>query len=232
MEILPLVLGIGLPLLVILLYDYFVFGSPLKTGYSISPYPIKFAYQYFGAVGPAGQSIPLKIIEGNLRNVPWPLFIGYPLLLIGIPGIFIVFYQKIAALFKRGSLPGTWAGLDTEMPWGILLILVAWFICAFGLYMMYEWTSTTTMIGLPFIQMKQVPFIEFARFYLPGLLPIVVIVSLIIARFPIKLWAALLVIAIIVSSSVYLHTALGETLVPPLTKFPNPQLRPPGFAPP
>ena len=231
-EIPSVILGIGLPLALLLFYNITVFGSPFDNGYNYSSFPVKFAYQYIGAVDPAGQSIPLKIIEGNLRNVPWPLFIGYPLLLIGIPGIFIVFYQKIAALFKRYSLPGTWAGLDTELPWGILLILVGWFICVFGLYMMYEWTSTTTMSGLPFIQMKQVPFIEFARFYLPGLLPIVVIVSLIIARFPIKLWAALLVIAIVVSSSVYLHTALGETLIPLLTKFSNPQLIPPRFAPP
>jgi hypothetical protein len=222
-EIPSVILGIGLPLALLLFYNVTVFGSPLSSGYDYSSFPVKFAYQYIGAVDPAGQSIPFKIIEGNLRNVPWPLFIGYPLLFIGIPGMFIVFYQKIAAFFKRYSLPRTWSGLDTELPWGMLLILVGWFICVFGLYMMYEWTSTTTMSGLPFIQMKQVPFIEFARFYLPGLLPIVVIVSLIIARFPIKLWVALLVIAITVSSILYLHTALGDTLIPLLTKFPNPQ---------
>lgn len=222
-EIPAVILGIGLPLASLLLYNVTVFGSPFDNGYNYSSFPVKFAYQYIGAVDPAGHSIPLKIIEGNLRNVPWPLFIGYPLLLIGIPGIVIVFYQKIAALFKRCGLTGTWANLDAELPWGILLILVGWFICVFGLYMMYEWTSTTTMSGLPYIQMKQIPFIEFARFYLPGLLPIVVIVSLIVARFPVKLWAALLIIAIVVSSSLYLHTALGETLIPLLT--------PPGFAP-
>jgi len=218
-EIPSVILGIGLPLALLLFYNVIVFGSPLSSGYDYSSFPVKFAYQYIGAVDPAGQSIPLKIIEGNLRNVPWPLFIGYPLLLIGIPGTFIVFYQKIMALFKRCGLTGMWANLDAELLWGILLILVVWFICVFGLYMMYEWTSTTTMSGLPYIQMKQVPFIEFARFYLPGLLPIVVIVSLIIAKFPVKIWAALLVIAIVVSSGIYLHTALGETLIPLLTKF-------------
>jgi len=231
-EIPSVFLGIGLPLALLLFYNVTVFGSAFSSGYDYSSFPYKFAYQYIGAVDPTGQSIPLKIIEGNLRNVPWPLFIGYPLLLIGIPGIVIVFYQKIMALFKRYGLTGTWANLDAELPWGILLILVGWFICVFGLYMMYEWTSTTTMSGLPYIQMKQIPFIEFARFYLPGLLPIVVIVSLIIARFPIKLWSALLVIAIVVSSSLYLHTALGETLIPLLTKFPPPKLIPPRFVPP
>jgi len=221
-EIPFVILGIGLPLALLFFYNVTVFGSPFSSGYDYSSFPVKFAYQYLGVVDQDGQSIALKIIEGNLRNVPWPLFIGYPLLLVGIPGIFIVFYQKFMAFFKNRGFTGTWANLDTELPWDTLLILVGWFICVFGLYMMYEWTSTTTMIGLPYIQMKRVPFIEFARFYLPGLLPIVVIVSLIITRFPIKLWAVLLVIAFVVSSILYLHTALGETLIPLLTEFANP----------
>jgi hypothetical protein len=231
-EIPPVILGAGLPLALLLFYNITVFGSPFKSGYDYTSFPIMFAYQYIGAVDPLGQSIPLKIIEGNFRNVPWPLFIGYPLLVIGIPGFFIVFYQKILALFKRYILPGTWANLDIELPWDILLMLTGWFICAFGLYMMYEWTSTTTMAGLPYIQMKQVPFIEFARFYLPGLLPVVVIVSLIIARFPVKVWVALLVIATVVSSIIYFHTALGETIIPLLTKFSGPPSIPPRFSPP
>lgn len=119
-----------------------------------------------------------------------PLFIGYPLLFIGVPGICIILYQKKAS--KRQGYTGTWVNINAELPWGILLLLIGWFICVFGLYMMYVWTSTTTMSGLPYIQMKQVPFIEFVRFYLPGLLPIVVVVSLVIARFPIKLWTALM----------------------------------------
>jgi hypothetical protein len=85
--------------------------------------------------------------------------------------------------------------------------------------------------------MKQLPFIEFARFYLPGLLPIVVIVSLIITRFPINLWAELLVLAIVVSLSLYLHTALGEPVISLIARFTDPQeiprqLIPPKFAPP
>ena len=215
-EIPTIILGTGLPLAALLFYNVTVFGSLLSTGYDYSLFPVKFAFQYIGATDPTGQSIPLEIIEGNFRNMPRPLFAGYPLLLIGIPGIIIVFCQKIKVLFKRCSFSGTWASLNAELHWDVLLILIGWFICVFGLYMMYEWTSTTQMSGLPFIQMRQLPFIELARFYLPGLLPIVVIVSLIVARCPVKLWAALLVIAIIVGSAIYLHTALGETIIPRL----------------
>jgi hypothetical protein len=47
-EIVPLVLGIGLPIVAILLYNNYVFGSSLQYGYAVSPYPIKFAFQYLG----------------------------------------------------------------------------------------------------------------------------------------------------------------------------------------
>lgn len=51
---------------------------------------------------------------------------------------------------------------------------------------MHEWTSTAQMSGLPYIQMRDLSFIVIARFYLPGLFPIAVIIALIIARLPLK----------------------------------------------
>jgi hypothetical protein len=226
-EIPSIILGVGLPLIALLFYNVTVFGSLFRSGYDYSLFPVKFAYQYIGARDPTGQSIPLKIIEGNLRNTLRPLFVGYPLLIIGIPGIIVIYYQKIAALFKRSNPNGTWANLHADLPWDILLIFTGWFIGVFGLYMMYEWTSTVQMSGLPNIQMRTLSFIVIARFYLPGLLPIVVIVSLIVARLPVKFWAALLVIAVVAGSVLYVHSALGETLIPRLT---SPGL-PPGFPP-
>jgi hypothetical protein len=222
-EIPAIILGAGIPMACLLWYNATVFGSLFRSGYDYSQFPINFAYQYIGATGPDGQSIPLKIIEGNLRNLPWPLFVGFPLLIIGIPGIIVVYYKKISALFKRRVLTGAWANLQTELPWDILLVFTGWFICVFGLYLMYEWTSTTTMSGLPYIQMNKQSFIVFARFYLPGLLPIAVIVSLMVARLSVKLWAALLVLAIVVGLVLYTQSALGPTLIP--------QLISPGFVP-
>ena len=222
-EIPAIILGAGIPMACLLWYNVAVFGSLFRSGYDYSQFPINFAYQYIGATGPDGQSIPLKIIVGNLRNLPWPLFVGFPLLIIGIPGIIVVYYKRISALFKRHVLTGTWTNLQTELPWDILLVFTGWFICVFGLYLMYEWTSTTTMSGLPFIQMNKQSFIVFARFYLPGLLPIVVIVSLMVARLSVKLWAALLVLTIVVGLVLYTQSALGPTLIP--------QLISPGFVP-
>jgi hypothetical protein len=215
-EVPAVVLGAGLPMAALFSYNISVFGSLFKSGYDFSLFPVKFAFQYLGAVDAAGRSIPLKIIEGNLRNVPWPLFIGYPLLFIGIPGIFVVCYQKTVALFKRSEFTGTWATLGAELPWDILVVLIGWFISVFGLYMTYEWTSTAVMSGLPLIQMRQLSFIVFARFYLPGLLPIVVIVSLVLARFPVKVWATLTVVFVVLGSVFYVQSATGETLIPRL----------------
>ncbi len=231
-EIPSVILGAGIPIAVLFFYNVTVFDSLFKSGYDYTQYPVKFAYQYLGATDPTGQSIPFKIILGNFRNAPWPLFVGYPLLVIGIPGFFIIFYQKIAAFFKRHNPSRTWANLNTELPWDILLVLTGWFISVFGLFMMYEWTSTATMGSLSHIQMREMSFIVISRFYLPGLFPIAVIASLIVARFPFRLWAALMVIAVIAGSTLYVNSALSETLIPLITKYPTPPFMPPRFSPP
>lgn len=212
-EIPSVVLGVGLPLACLLGYNVYVFGSPFDNGYNYTLYPVRFAYDYLGQVDPTGQSIFFKIILGNLKNVPWNLFLGYPLLLIGVPGVVFIYYRKIC---KRREPGGIWADLNTEMPWDVMLVLTGWFISVFGLYMMYEWTSTVQMSGLPHVLMSQQHFIVFARFYLPGLLPVVVIVSLIAARFPTRLYTALLLAAVVSSSVLYVQSALAETLIPQL----------------
>ncbi|HTY81217.1 MAG TPA: glycosyltransferase family 39 protein, partial [Dehalococcoidales bacterium] len=71
-DILPAIAGIALPVIAILLYDYFVFGSPFSYGYQYSRSEIKFAFQYLGQVNQSGQSVPLKIIWDNLKAAPRP----------------------------------------------------------------------------------------------------------------------------------------------------------------
>jgi hypothetical protein len=195
LEVPPVVLGIGLPLAALLLYDYFVFGSPLKYGYHYTLFPIKFAYQYLGQVNKAGESIPLHIILENLKNAPRVLFLNFPLLLIGIPGFGAVLYHKFSSPLKRGNLPGRWSSLRTELSWDILLILIGWFISVFFLYMMYEFTAE--------FQSGWNPFYSFGRFYLPGLFPVAIICALIIARLPLKFYVPVLVIAVVAGSVLY-----------------------------
>jgi hypothetical protein len=202
MEILPLVLGIGLPMVAMLLYDYFVFGSPLKTGYSISPYPIKFAFQYLGQVDMNGVSIPGQILSYNLQGAARNLLIGFPLLIIGIPGFFVILYQKI---FKRRSADGKWSSLHTELPWDILTILICWFVFVFFLYLTYEWTAGLKEGG---------GFVLFNRFYLPGLFPVAIVCALIMARFPYKVLIPVLVIIIAFGIMLYAQWAWNLHILP------------------
>jgi hypothetical protein len=201
-EIIPLVLGIGLPLLAILLYDYFVFGSPLKYGYAYSPYPIKFAFQYIGKVDAQGVSIPLQILRFNTQSYLRNLLIGFPLMIIGIPGFLAMLYFKI---FKKQRPEGIWAGLGSESTWGIILLLTGWFVSVFGLYLGYEWTA-----GLQ----KGGGFVIFDRFLLPGLFPVVIVCALVMARFPLKVLIPVIALLVIYGSMIYAQWALDLHILP------------------
>jgi len=204
-EIIPLVLGIGLPMLAILLYNYYVFDSPLQYGYSVSPYPTKFAFQYFGQVDASGESIPLQIVRYNLEGFSRNLLIGFPLLVIGIPGFVLVLYHKFAAFFKQGRPQGRWSSLRSELPWDILLVLIGWFVSVFFLYLGYEWTAGLKMGG---------GFVIFDRFLLPGLFPVVIICALIIDRFPLKFIIPVMVILMVFGSLLYAQWAWNLHILP------------------
>jgi hypothetical protein len=201
-EIIPLALGIGLPVLAISLYDYYVFGSPLKYGYSYSPYPISFAFQYIGQVDAGGVSIPLQIIRYNTQGYLRNFLIGFPLMIIGIPGFLAVLYYKF---FKKNRPEGNWSGLRSELPWSVLLVLIGWFVSVFLLYLGYEWTA-----GLQ----KGGGFVIFNRFLLPGLFPVVVICALIMARFPYKVLIPVMIILVVYGSLLYAQWALNLHILP------------------
>lgn len=204
-EVLPLVLGIGLPLLALLLYDYYVFGSPLKSGYSFSPYPIKFAFQYLGQVDANGDSIPGQILQYNLEGAARNIFIGFPLLIIGIPGFLVILYRKIAVSFRWGRSEERWSGLHAEMPWGIFIVLICWFCFVFVLYLTYEWTAGLQEGG---------GFVIFTRFYLPGLFPVAVIGALVIARFPYRILVPVMLIILVFGAMLYVQWALDLHVLP------------------
>jgi hypothetical protein len=201
-EIIPLILGIGLPVASILLYDYFIFGSPFKYGYAITPYPIKFAFQYLGKVDAHGVSIPAQIFKYDSQAMMRNLLIGFPLLIIGIPGFIAALYFKF---FRRRWPEGTWSSLRSELPWDIILVLAGWFICVFGLYLCYEWTAALKDGG---------GFVLFDRFLLPGLFPAVIISALIMARFPYKVLIPVLAILLVYGVLMYLQWNLNLHLLP------------------
>jgi hypothetical protein len=198
-EVFSVALGAGLPMMALLLYNFYVFGSPLDYGYHYTPFPVKFAYEYLGQVNASGQSIPLQIILDNLKTGPLALLAGFPLLVIGVPGIIAVLYFKF--FHKKGEPTGKWSSLRKELPWDILLILIGWFLSVYVLYMTYEFTAEYLREGSSFFR--------YARYYLPGVFPVAIVSALVISRFPQKL-AVPIVIAIIIASSVlYTQVALN-----------------------
>jgi hypothetical protein len=197
-DVLSVLLGAGLSMAALFLYNYYVFGSPLDYGYKYTLFPVKFAYQYLGQVDSIGQSIPWRIILDNLKSVPPALLAGYPLLVIGVPGIITALYFKFIHI--KGGATGWWSSLRTELPWDILLVLIGWFLSVYALYITYEFTAEF-LTGAS-------SFFRYARYYLPGLFPVAIVSALVISRFPLK-FAVPITVAIIVASSVlYFQVAL------------------------
>jgi hypothetical protein len=198
-EIPSVALGAGIMAAGLLLYNYYVFGSPLDYGYHYTVMPVKFAYQYLGQVNSAGQSIPLQIIIDNLKNVPQALITGFPILIIGVVAFFIMLYFKF--FHKKGQPNGYWSSLRDELPWDKLLVLIGWFLSVYVLYMMYEFTAEYLN--------EAASFFRYARYYLPGLFPVAIVSALVVARLP-KKFSIPLVAAIVVAGVVlYFQVALN-----------------------
>jgi hypothetical protein len=201
-EFVPLLLGIGLPMAALFLYDYFIFGSPFKTGYSISPYPIKFAFQYWGQIDTNGLSIPGEIFTYNLQADAHNFLLGFPLLAIGVSAFGVILYQKF---LKQPKPESKWAGLRGEMPWDMLLLLASWFLVVLLTYLLYEWTAGLRDGG---------GFLMLNRFYLPWLLPVVVVSSLVMARLPAKIYVPILAAALAWGALLFAQWAWGLQILP------------------
>jgi 4-amino-4-deoxy-L-arabinose transferase-like glycosyltransferase len=204
-EAIAVLMGVGLPAATLLLYNGIVFGSPLDYGYNYTRFPIKFAFQYLGQVSRNGQSLPLQIILNNLKSAPRALLLGFPLLIIGIPGFLAVLFFKVKALFRGKTTTGRWTSLHHEISWGLLFMLAGWFVSVFGLYLTYEWTADFQGAGA---------FVIFDRFYLPGLFPVAVIGALVLARFPNWLFIVVLLLLAAFGSVLYAQWALNLNILP------------------
>ncbi|MHB8104586.1 MAG: hypothetical protein ACYDG5_03490 [Dehalococcoidales bacterium] len=197
-EIPSAILGAGITAAALLWYNGYVFGSVLDYGYHYSPMPVKFAYQYLGQVNAAGQSIPWQIVIDNFKSVPQALFTGFPLLVIGIPSIFIVLYFKF---FRKKQAPGKWSSLRDEVPWDRLLVIIGWFLSVYVLYMMYEFTAEY-LTGAS-------SFFRYARYYLPGLFPVAIVSALVLGRLPKKYIVPIMVAVIAAGIFLYFQVALN-----------------------
>lgn len=180
-EGLALGLGAAIPLGLLLLYQKAVFGAPFAYGYEYTKLNVKFAYDYFG------EPKAWQIIITNLKKLWLPLITGFPLLLAALPGMVLLLWQKSSAAIpplRRYQGKHDWPRLSPD----ITLLLAGWFAAVFALYMMYEWTAN---------QRPDAPFIIVTRFYLPALLPMVVMAVFFLRRLPHKLVICLMAAALI-----------------------------------
>lgn len=195
-ELVAVVIGIGLPAAALMLYNYFIFGSPLDYGYKYSMFPVKFAFEYLGQADASGASIPLNIIIENFNNVPAALFQGFPLLIIFIPALIFILYRKFT-----GETAGRWKGIKHALSWDILIVLIGWFLSVYGLYMTYEFTAEYLREGTSFFR--------YSRYYLPGLFPVALISALVFARLPQKLVIPIMFLIVAAGLVFYFQTALN-----------------------
>ena len=176
--------GVALPLAGLLIYQGAVFGSPFSTGNSFAQLPTRFAWSYDLGIG-------FSIVRDNVTQLWAPLIMALPILMVAAPAFVAVAYGK--GFFS--CRPDTWP----ELPAHIYHILWAWVVAVFGVYMAYEWTS--------FQAGAQLPFQILTRYYLPALLPMVIVVALVLRRLSAKLWGSILIALTILGIVFFIQVA-------------------------
>jgi hypothetical protein len=188
-------LGLAIPVVGLLVYQNAVFGSPWRFGFQYAQLPVNFGLDY---------------LRANIRNVTVALLVGFPLLLPGVAAFCIALYQKISLHLRpqpTDEVGDNWP----ELRWDLLLLLGGWIAAVYGLYLNYEWTASTNMAGMPFIVM--------ARYYLPAVLPLVVLAVLWLERIPRKLALAVITLALAWGVVFFAQAALSYPVVPPHSPY-------------
>jgi hypothetical protein len=179
------ILGNSIPVAVLLIYNYCVFGSIFDYGYHYSSMPTSFS---------------LESLFTNIINAPAPLLESFPLLLIAVPAFGVILYLNYMSSRKHAVLSSGWAGLGTELSWDILWLLTGWFVGGFCLYLAYDFTAD--YMG------NHISFVRFARYYLPGLFPIALISAMLMDRFPRRILYPVLAVLIIAGIAIYFEAVV------------------------
>jgi hypothetical protein len=86
-----------------------------------------------------------------------------------------------------------------------LLLLAGWFLIVLLTYLLYEWTAGLRAGG---------GFLMLNRFYLPWLLPVVVVCSLVMARLSWKIYVPLLAAAVVWGALLYAQWVWNLHIIP------------------
>lgn len=186
-EALSLVVGVALPLAALLAYHAVAFGSPLKYGYSFNQIPVTFAWHYLG------EAACYTIIRSNVINLWAPFLIAMPLILAALPALAASGWRKALPLNRDQADP--WPEIDGHVWW----LILGWTLAVCGLYGMYEWTA--------YQDAAQMPYSTLIRFYLPALMPLVIMAALALARLSKRVVAGAIVVAALAGVMLFLQAA-------------------------
>jgi hypothetical protein len=181
-EALFLGLGALLPLLALAAYQWSVFGGPFANGYQFSAAPPRFAFDYLWT-GHAWQ-----IIRSNFAQLWAALLVAFPGLMLALTA-FPLFLRSHLSPRLPCSKGRAGDSSGPNLPAHLLWLLAAWFLAVYGLYLMYEWTANTVAWNLPYIVLT--------RFYLPGLMPLVIVSALLVERLPSRLLVSITATAVV-----------------------------------
>ncbi len=148
-------LGCGLALAALLAYNSHVFGSPFDYGYNYSPYRPTFAYQYLGRGGEREKA--WTVVIQNVRSLSVPLTQGFPLLIMALPGLFCAWRR---------------------VPRSIYALTVGWLLAVYLPAMQLTWLPRLLQ-QYPEASLRH---LLLDRYFLPGLLPMIVLAVALLHR--------------------------------------------------
>jgi hypothetical protein len=171
------------------LYNQAVFGHPFDVGYAYSLHRMSFAVG--GAVGKPGVPVPavslfsgLQLIGLNLVRAIPPWLIGFPTLLVAVPG---------------------WVAADDQRPGRLERWLLAlWVLAVVSPYITFTWLDTLLAQLADHYDL----FSEVDRYFFPWIFPLTLLATAGLARLP--RWAAWSLTAFCIAGSVWFYSQLGR----------------------
>ncbi|CAG0927458.1 hypothetical protein TFLX_00473 [Thermoflexales bacterium] len=192
--LLTFLVGMALALSALIIYNQTVFGNPLSVGYAYSLYRITFA---FGPVM-GKPNVPVvaldpvvgaKLIVDNLTRIIQPWLIGFPLLLLAVPGWFVYRQRRSSAGVRFSPILSRW-------------LLLGWLLAVLVPYVSFLWMGELLAQSAN----RELRFFEVDRYFFAWIFPMLVLASAMLARLP--RWAALSFMAVYTVGAVWLYTRL------------------------
>lgn len=186
------VAGVMLALGALAVYNVAVFGRVFDTGYAYSLYRVSSA---FGpAIGKPGVPVPqadflaaIQTVGRNLVRIVQPWLIGFPTLLLAIPGWI--------ALGHSGPRLSSWR-------W----VAALWTLAVAASYISFTWIDQ--LLSQPAVRSRG--FFEIARYFFPWVFPLTTLAAAGLARLP--RWVVWSIVALYAAGTLWLYVQVRPGL--------------------